>query len=236
MPKLNFVLDTPLITTNEFRLLVAAMKRYVPMVCSAWGKPVPGIQYSNRRYDGMWNVLVTDQNRQSGAYGYHTVENGYPTAYVSPTACGVTTGYGRETAIFGAYMPKSTYLPKGFLLPGLAAVLAHEVAEMLVDPMIDTWFQDADKNYWLCEVGDQANSTHFPLAITARIGLRNVTREIVFADFALPSFYTPNGVFPYTMTGKGPQKPFDHIPGNYAYIRDITGARLTQFARPSDLT
>ena len=237
---INFVLDTPLITTNEFRQLVSGMKRYVPMVCEAWGKPIPKIQYSNRRYDGMWNFLVTEQNRISGAYGYHTVENGLPVGYISPTACGVTTGYGRETAIFGAHIPKTQWSAE-FTFPGLASVLAHEVAEALIDPNIDLWFQDVEKNFWLCEVSDQANSTHFPLSITTRIGLcniglRNVVKEMVFADFTLPSFYLPQGAYPYTMTGKGATKPFEHVSGCYAYIRDANGAQLINFANPMDVT
>lgn len=253
MTTVTLIKDTDAITVDELRQLASVCKVFVSQLCPVWGMPTPKIQYSDHAITGTWNFWITDRNSMSGAYGYHTVENGIPVAYISPTICSVLTSRPdiHSGALWGSYAGSQP----PFVFPGLASVLCHELGEALIDPTISTWKTDPVTNEtWLVEVGDQANSGHYVMDVVTSlkkilwIKYRPVHQTVVFADVALPSFYDPNGKAPFTLAAllKGKPgilnslpalvtKPFDHVKGCYAYTKDSSGARLTQFAKTSDL-
>ena len=252
MTTVTLVKATDLITVDELRICASFLRDYVPRVTKPWMLPDCKVQYSDRMQPGSWNVYLSDAGLNPGAYGYHRNENGTPTGYVSPSMCGVNglTGGARESALWGVYVPAK--IP--FIMPGMLSVIAHEVAEMLVDPNLDTWRTSPIGEEWLVEVGDQANATHFVTTVDT-ILLRPVTKIVrkgklwtkatslqkmkisktgVLADFTLPSFYDVNGVQPYSYTGLV-TGPYGHGHLTYATVKDATGARMEQFAKPGDL-
>ena len=222
MTTIRIVLDTPLITADETRLLGQSCRNWIAPFCKAYGKPLMNIEVSTKPGPvGTWNFYLTDNKMIPGAFGHHGQENGYPAAWISPTACGVATSYAgypketwantRKSTMFGNYSPIPGYQP--FISAGLASVLAHEIMEAIIDPDPHSaisspetnpkqWAKDADGNDWLIEVGDQANSGHFIVNVVMRMrkGLRIVTVQqlMVIADAALPSFYDLKGTTPFS--------------------------------------
>jgi hypothetical protein len=87
----------------------------------------------------------------------------------------------------------------------LSIAISHEVLEMLVDPWGNRFTRGPDMDpdfsgrevFYLVEVGDPCEVTSYPID------------GVQVSDFALPSFYDPNGVFPFdrckTLTGPLPQ-------------------------------
>ena len=226
METLNYVLDTPLIKVSEFRELVNAMQHYVEIVNNRWSLPDIKITHGKKVLDGSWNVIIGERGRVSNEYGRHDFLNGKPIAYVSPEFCGVTkNSYGRETAIFGAYTPPSKN-GDGILYPGLASVLSHETAEMLVDPnpiQDGKWVMRPDNTKILVEVGDQANVLHTHLHIVTKSFGRKKLRDVVVSGITLPGYY---GLAPTAYTWPASRlfnEPFIEIPGCYGAIKDING-------------
>ena len=226
MPTIRIVLGTPLISEDETRELGQGTRQWLADFLKAEGltpwivevSKVPGTV-------GTINIYLTEKNRVDGALGYHGQENGYPAAWISPTANGVANEYPtaakelwntiRTNAIFGIYMPIQGQPP--MVIPGLASVLAHEIQELIVDPdplgalsnpanSPKQWATDKDGKKWLKEVSDHANSGHFVLNVSTRLrrswkkGWRVVTnnRLTVFSDATLESFYRLDGKAPFT--------------------------------------
>lgn len=226
MTTIRIVLDTPVITADQTRELAQGVRQWLPDFLKAYGLPPHDVEVS--MVDGPLgtiNVRITDDKRADNALGYHGQENGYPAAWISPTACNVTAEYPtqpkelwdaiRTNSIFGIYIPTVAQPP--FMAFGLASVLAHEIQELLVDPdpmgvlanptANPTEF-GTDKNgmQWLKEPGDHANPGHFVINVATRLrqswrkGWRVITvhRLMVIADATLPSFYDLKGVAPFT--------------------------------------
>lgn len=90
--------------------------------------------------------------------------------------------------------------------PKLSIAISHEVLEMLVDPWGNRFTQgpDIDPNFpdrqvfYLVEVGDPCEVTSYPID------------GVLVSDFVCPSFYDPDGAFPFdhqkTLTKPLPQK------------------------------
>jgi len=226
MTTIRIVLDTPLITADETRELAQGVRQWLPWFLKAYGLPPHAVEVSTVDGPlGTINVRLTDDKRADNALGFHGQENGYPAAWISPTACNVTAEYPtqpkelwdalRVNSIFGIYIPIDGQPP--FMAFGLASVLAHEIQELLVDPNPmgalssptanpGQWATDKDGNMWLKEVSDHANSGHFVLNVATRLrqGIRKgwrvitVHRLMVIADATLRSFYDLKGTAPYT--------------------------------------
>ena len=226
MITIRIVLDTPLITEDETREFGQGVHQWLTDFLKSEGKP-PWIVEVGKTPGalGTVNVYLTDKGMESSALGYHKQENGYPAAWISPTACGVAYEYPaapkelwtiiRLNALFGIYIPIQGQPP--MVIPGLASVLAHEIQELIVDPdpmgtlsspTNDSrqWATDKNGKKWLKEVGDHANSGHFVLNVSTRLrqswkkGWRVVisNRLMVFSDATLESFYRLDGKTPFT--------------------------------------
>ena len=260
MTTITIVKDTDLITVDDLRQVASAERGFIPLVTAKWGKPVCKIQYSDHRIDGTWNFIVTDKNSFSGAYGYHTVENGLPVGYISPSAIGLNPLYPKahQSALYGLCIPAQPPVKIGkvtifkgapaVFYPGLVTVLAEEIAEAIVDPTPlnpGEWRTDGDGNTWLVEIDDHVSGHRFTQTSTTTLmrpkkvkGKQvmvktRVSQTCVFPDFTLPAFYDVKGVAPFSYLNT-PVKPFEHLTGAYAYIKGVDGGQLEQFARKDD--
>ena len=156
-------------------------------------------------------VLQPGQRR---ALAYRVVENGQPIVYAS---------YRSSGRLFGVYV-KPWYL-KGILKTkarmrnGYITVLAHELSEMLVAPLLDQFtMPDSAGKSWRKEVCDPVLGAYY---------FENVNgQDCVFPDFVLPTFWDVNGKAPYSYMGTA-KAPMVWAKGSYAWFRSAL-TRLTR--------
>ena len=196
------------IADNDFHTLVTAVNYFGNLVTKAWGAP----DLTVTTEIGDWVIYVTDLHRQVGAAGYHTVIAGKPTGYVSPKSSGAK--------IFGGYTPakylksiKKTIAER--YVSGLVTVICHELAEMICDPIIQSYSKpDALGRTWLIEVGDHAFGGYFNKTFFGQI--------CVFPDITTPAFYDLKGKAPFSIANLL-SAPFTMSSKGYAYYKDATG-------------
>lgn len=196
------------IADNDFHTLVTAVGYFSGLVTKAWN--VPDIAVTTEAGD--WVIYVTESNRQLGAAGYHKVVNGKPTGYVSPKGSG--------SSIFGVYYPvkylkslKKTIAER--YVSGLVTVVCHELAEMICDPVIQTYSKpDSFGRSWLIEVGDHAFGGFFNKTFFGKI--------CVFPDITTPAFYDLKGKAPFSIANLL-TAPFKMSAKGYAYYKDANG-------------
>ena len=257
---INLVKETDQISLDEFRLLAAGQRLAIPHVTRKWGKPDVLFSHSDKRRAGWWNVVITDENAKANAYGFHQFDQAtrLPVAYISPTMSGLTKDWPQfhDVELWGipgrpaVKVAGRVVIPATDPIPGLAAIVFHEIAEMIVDPELTFWAIGHDNQEWLVEVGDQAQPNHFTVeAVTTllcpgrvKVGAKwvakliptPVRRTMVLADFTLPSFYDLAGKPPFSHTGLVTVGPFGHPTGSRAYIKDANGATMNQYAADDD--
>ena len=199
------------VSDTDFKNVVAAMQAFVPMVAKAWN--IPDVQVTTDKGD--WLVYITEQFRHLGAAGYHTLANGVPVAYISPKASG--------TSIYGKFWKAVTVKGKQ-LLPdryteGLVTVVAHEIAEMLCDPQIQTVSGvDFKGRKWLIEVCDHVFGVYQSITVNGQL--------CVIPDVTTPTFYDQHGQAPYDIFNTI-QAPFIMSPKGYGYYYDLNN-KLTK--------
>jgi hypothetical protein len=241
------------LTEADLAITVKAVQYFADLVTEAWSKEAILVSSNTTAVPKTWNIYITDDKAQTGAYGYHVVENKLPAAYVSPRMCALGINY--PTHLWGTVVkyPARTMTFKGLTIlgkvirlprtvtthaarpsiyrAGMFSVICHELAEMIADPLIDNWATIPVLLTFplggtvLVEVGD-----HTPDHFSAVVG----TQEIVFPDFTLPAFYTEYAPAPYSCVNKSITAPFQFVKGAYAFLKDSRGARMMNFARAGD--
>ena len=196
------------IADNDFHTLVTAADYFASLVTKAWNAPALTVTADV----GDWVIYVTDSNRQLGAAGYHKVIAGKPTGYVSPKASG--------SSLFGIYYPAKILKSINKTIAeryvsGLVTVVCHELAEMICDPLIQTYSKpDLLGRQWLIEVGDHAFGGFFNKTFFGKV--------CVFPDITTPAFYDLNGKAPFSIANLL-TAPFKMAPKGYAFYKDSTG-------------
>ena len=210
---INLVNESKTYTAANFQALVEAAKAYVPLVTKAWGLGDYPVTTSNARDSKAWNVCVVDNFPNPAmsrlALGYHEVVAGMPIAYASQKAYNRPLGlYYKGLTLKGRVITKPRYSP------GCATVALHEIAEMLVDPLVKVRKMDAQKRNWVVEICDHTKGL---------FKIDTSVAPVVAPDFTLPAFYeittTPGTQLSYLNV---PTAPFTLVPGGYGY-QDVAG-------------
>ena len=196
------------ISAQNFATIEAALKLFAPMVTTAWN--LPPVTITTDPVAGAWVMHITNQNQQVGAAGYHNVANGIPTAYCSPNA---------SYRVFGNYYPafsiRGKVLTPERFSPGLVTTIAHEMAEMLCDPTINTVSAvDSNGHQWLVEVCDHVFGSYFPITV--------FNTACVMPDVTTPNFYKLGSKAPYSLHN-AVSAPFTLTPQGYAYYKGANG-------------
>lgn len=198
------------ISTADMETLAIALQSFCDQVTKAWGQP--SVKVTNTPVAGSWNIHLTEAKRVLGALGYHTVEGGIPTAYVSLKGVnGKLWGkYYKPLVIKGKTLRAATYSS------GLISVICHEVAEMLCDPVITTLSaKDAQGRQWLVEVCDHCYGSYTTQVVNGN--------TCILPDVTTPAFYDLNGKAPFTLFN-AVNAPFTMTPKGYGYYKSATGA------------
>ena len=212
MPTIQLI-NKSSVSAKDLATMVDALNQFVPKVTSAWGFTSANV--TSQPTPGAWLVYVTDEKRKSGT-GWHGVENGVPVAYCSPTAA---------HRVFGYYAPASySKLTKQLRTPerfeeGLVTTIAHEIAEMLVDPFVNdnNKFSKPDGvgRAWLVEICDHVFGSYFTITSFGQI--------CVMPDVTTASFYDLNGHAPFSINNSV-HAPFTLSPKGYGFYKNLDGS------------
>lgn len=151
-------------------------------------------------------VYVLDSAEQAATeYGWHTVDDdGLPYAHVYVATC-------KEVG--------SDWLTGD---ESVAAVIGHEVLEMLVDPCANEYAFDGYRRLWACEVCDPVQATSYRI--------RTGGMQVPVTNFVLPAFFNAFADGPYDHLGIL-EAPFTVAKGGYAVsqrsgrMRQLLGRR-----------
>ena len=167
---------------------LANLQRYVNCVSTAWaGRDVEPVKLARSTLDTTgWRIYITDQSLDrsvKGCYGWHDVKRGVPVGYVDVETC---TANGQD----------------------VLSVLAHELAEMMGDPMVNQRAVMPDGSIMYRELCDPVQGRLYKQGNT------------LVSNFVLPSYFDARGVAPYDYLGVL-KKPFEiDAQGGYAIIND----------------
>lgn len=204
------------IAPTDFATVVKAVQMRVSDFASKWGMNQvivtadPLVKYDMK-------IRVTEQNRHMGAKGYHGVENGIPTAYVSLNAC-----IGK---LFGTYTPpiisRGIFHKGQVLFParcrsGLVDIIQHEAVEMLADPLVKTLSTpDGLGHQWLVEPADPVDGVFDMQVVDGK--------QVVFCDFVFPNFYQLGSTGPWDFAGEV-KAPFTiPVKTGYGFWKSLSG-------------
>ena len=218
---------TILVTTDclpaaDLNNCVEALNRTLAKWCPKWNLTATATSDPKVKADMV--IKVTDTNRHTGAYGYHTVENKIPTAYISPSALlhnvyGTFTPAHWSVAIWNLARTKITRAAKqtapARYREGIVTVIIHEALEMLADKNLDAYATAPDGKNWLVEVCDHASGFYGTETVNGKV--------CVIPDATLPNYYSVGSSAPFTTFGNL-KTPFDKsAPKFYAFYKDATG-------------
>ena len=120
MTTLRLLNSSAEVSPSDLSSIVPALQTYLGQVAAAWGLDTPTvIAGSDGQAASDWLLALTDDTPEPGDLGYHT-DLGVPNAVIQVTE---TLGYG------------GSILQPGSGNPAVSAVVSHEAAEMLVDPL-----------------------------------------------------------------------------------------------------
>ena len=212
---MNFsIKDESGMTQAELEIYVLALAKYMEPL-APWGFGECKFSIGG---DGI-PIYITKRNRKLGIAGYHAVENGKPVIYVLPRTD--RFGYFRKGAPAKPYVPArkiGTFtLPArpavpakpDTLRPAQLSTVAHEVAEVLGDPLIQTYSSpDSLGRKYLREITDPIHGFVYNEVINGV--------NCILPINALPNWYELGSEGPYDTAGWA-KAPFQKAPKGYAY-------------------
>ena len=204
---INLVNESPSCSPKDFQSIVDAVTQFVPMVTKAWNLPTYTVTSSATRDPKAWNVCILTKfpNPAMGrAYGYHEAVNGLPIAYIRANSFSTRAATGLYKA---PLLVRGKAVTPERLGDGLATVVMHEIAEMLVDPFIKERRVAGDGKSWILEICDHTKGLF-------KIVTKNAV--VVAPDFTNPAFYDLKGIAPLSHCNV-PLKPFTLVAGAYGF-------------------
>lgn len=169
MPDIAVVNTSKAVTQPQLEAWMPAFQAYVDAhLKPAWGVSaalhlVPKRKKADPK---MWWMVVGDHSSQQGALGFHSDQpNGLPYSFIA-AADDIRYGY------------------------SIPVTLTHELAEMLVDPMLDQFVMVGTRKY-IKEVCDPCEADVLGLLVGG----------VLCSDFCLPSYYTQSGTGPFDAKG-----------------------------------
>lgn len=222
MSQIAIINSSTVVPDSAGQKIVNALNVILPQFCNDWLLPKFTAVYiaKGKTTTIKYKLFLLDSADVEDAFGYHSLSNGIP--------------YGKAFA--------STVLQYGGALlyspnpatPTFAQTVCHEVFELLIDPNVNTWWDNGDgQTLYAAEVSDpvQGNTLTVNIttngfnSLTGKAGL--LTTKVGLSDWILPSWSNPQNT----------KRPFNHnntltapftldnggyavrmIGGNYEYV------------------
>lgn len=199
------------ISSEFMKTVQTADQIFLDKVLAAWKRDPITLITTTPSDPKMPRVRITEQLPKSNAMGYHIAPGGTPTSIVSPR---------KSYPLFGRYNAKAHLIGKGTI-----AVIAHELIEMLLDPLLKSVSPtpDKDDHHWMLEIADHCYGEYFEITVNGH--------ACVLPNVTLPAYYDLNAKGPYTLMELMGQKsvvtaPYGRTPLWYAYYIDEHGNEI----------
>lgn len=200
--------------------MVAAMNLALPAFCSDWVLPACVAEYvpkgSNTKYPTKLKIFLLDSAPPSaGILAYHSISGNTPYGNVY---CSTVLSY-RGTVLYS----------NNTSIPTIAQALCHEIFELLVDPVCNSWADNGTVAY-AYEPCDpvESNLNQYVVSSGSNILAWNsvqgkflstpvTSTPVTLSDWILPAWFNIQGSGPYNHL-KTLTKPFTLSRGGYAII------------------
>ena len=225
---MKLVIANEVLTETDAQIGFRSLQYFLPLVQKEWGTLFNDMElvscldktkpYLPSGQDGV--IYLTERNRKASAKGYHTVEGIVPVGYCSLKASGSIFGRVHRPLVVRG----KTYGKFSFLGMGLVGVVAHELAEIIADPKIQTVAKNLDSQMrrWLVEIADPVAKNYLLFTDPA------TKTDVVLPDVVTRSFYDLQGKAPYSLA-HAVSAPFTLGIGGYAFevLPDGTYKKIT---------
>src|SRR3989338_8324281 len=166
---INIYNKSSVVTNDEVKIMISGCELLIPILCEKWSILLPSIQFiegnplNSSRNDILFVML--DNSDQVGALGYHTEENNRVNGFIF---CKTILDNGGVKF----YKDNNT--------PTIASALFHELAETIIDPTCNIWWDDFKGTLYSAEICDPVQNG---------IVLVNIDNlQIGLSDFIYPSW------------------------------------------------
>jgi hypothetical protein len=150
----TFIVDnlSSAVEDGDVRTMIRACNVLMPEVAAAWGIPSPTI------------VFAKDMSPVSGAWLFHIIDS-------DPSAPGLLAYHEETGNTPDGYILSQTILQNGGAVlyagtrPTVASALFHEIAETLVDPDCNSWWQAPNGTRFAAEIVDPVQGQIVPITL-----------------------------------------------------------------------
>lgn len=204
--------SSSILSDTNGQYMVDAMNKVLPQFCSDWSLSHCTAVYVKKGATTSISTKVFFLNNSDaqGALAYHGLSAGKPYGRVF-----VQTILQYGPLLFSADSAK----------PTVAQCLAHEIFELLIDPICNGWWMLPDyETLYPAEVSDPVQGNIVPVTltystITTTIPIRRVTNviKVGLSDWVLPSWSNPQGSRPFNHNNTL-SAPFAIDNGGYEYV------------------
>lgn len=202
------------VNATQAQAIAMAIQAYLQQdVAPAWAKALnldPAgvtVTCADAAAGGAWPLALVDQDPTPDALGYHEDEG-------SPSAI-VNVG---EIIQYGGFVLTGS----GPGSPSVSSVVAHEAAEMLVDPEADDWVSLPDGRSTIKEVCDWVQAMSYPKKLGDGSSV-DVSNFVLPAGFAIPAVAGAALAAPYDFLG-ALTNTFELAPGGYMSVQAADGS------------
>lgn len=184
-PTIACINKSPAYPAAEFNKLVPTLQKFVDM-CFApiWGTPCKLVATMGVPPAGAWQFLFLDDADEANALGYHDLtKDGFP----------ITKVFVKSTQQAGEKV---------------SVTACHELCEVLVDPAVNLWAQDAKGTMFAYEMCDAVEEITFDID------------GVAMSDFVTPAYFEgfrAPGSARFDWCHKV-HKPFEVLSGGYSII------------------
>lgn len=198
--------------------MVLACDKYFIKFCSNWNVVYPKISFIKGKtvklIPNIWVFVVIDDTDIADTLAYHQDPHEEIAGYIFAKTI---LQYGGVVLYDGN---KDT----------VACALCHEIAEAIINPSCNGWWDNLVDTYYAYEVCDPVQANIVPVSV--RINRKNVV--VGLSDYILPAWSDvtcSKGPYNYKNTLSA---PFTLDPGGYCIIRSYTGTENAIFGATND--
>ena len=151
-----FVVDnlSTVVNDGDARTMIRACNVFMPEVATAWGVPAPTILFAKdtRPVPGAWLFHIIDSDpSEPGLLAYHEDTGNVPDGFI---------------------LARTILQNGGAVLyagpaPTVASALFHEIAETLIDPDCNSWWQGPNGTRFAAEIVDPVQGQIVPIALSS---------------------------------------------------------------------
>lgn len=175
------------ITDVQGQNMTDALNYLLPTFCKDWSLPVCIATYIKlgKTTNIPTKIVLLDNTDEPSALGYHDLKNNIP--------------YGKVFAKTILLSGGSILYNSNFSVPTVAQALSHEVFELLVNPICNSWWQFSDSGLCPSEVGDPVEGNIVTVTLSYNKPPSRV--QVGMSDWILPAWKDPQST-------KG---PYNHL-------------------------